>query len=1160
MTEFVVLTSAIIYVLLLFAVASYGDRRGQRGNNNRSRPYVYAFSLAIYCTSWTFFGSVGLAAERGLEYIAIYIGPVLVFTFGYRFLRRIIRLAKSERITSVADMLAARYGKSFGVASLATCIAALAAVPYIAIQLKAISGSFDLFTRHLGGTMMAGEFVIADFSFLVAAALGLFAILFGTRHADATEHQNGLILAVAVESMIKLTAFLAAGVAVSFFLFGTPSELFASIQSNAAATAALNYQTPISTWLVLIGLSGFAIILLPRQFHVMIVENRDERELRTAAWLFPLYLVAINLFVLPIALAGLTLLPSGTPADLFVLALPLKAGANWLSLLIFIGGLSAATAMVIVASVALSIMISNDLVLPLMLRRYAGKERGRDEDLPATILNVRRAAIFFIMIAAYAYYREAANNYRLASIGLISFAAIAQFAPAFVGGLFWRSANARGAMLGMGAGILIWFFTLLFPTIAGADNSIVQNGLFGLAALRPQHLFGFETDPLTHGVVWSVSINVIMFALGSLSRLATPLERIQAAVFVPRDMTPMPNLRKLRTAVTVDDLKATIARYLGAERTERSFQSFEKREGRTVSRNASADLATIRFAEQLLASAVGSSSARLILSLLFQRNDQSSRNAFRLLDDASEALQQNRDLLQIALDQMEQGITVFDREFRLTCWNRQFRTLFELPDEFGQVGTTLTSILDHLIVRGDIAADSSKTTINRLTRFGVPWQVELATSNRIVEIRSNQMPDGGIVATYTDITQRVLADEALKKINESLEQRVVTRTAELSRVNTELAKAQSLAEEANLGKTRFLAAAGHDILQPLNAARLYSASLSEKLGKSENEDIVGKIESSLDSVETILGAVLDISRLDTGAMKPNATTFPVGALLKQIETDFVPLARKKGLKFRVVPSSVHIRTDRNLLQRLVQNLVSNAIKYTRTGGIVVGVKRRGSHIEIQVVDSGIGIAQDKSRTVFREFTRLEEGAREAEGLGLGLSIVDRISRVLKLTLVMKSAINKGTSMALTLSPVAPANDYVDQAARPVGGSSIRMPSLKLLCVDNDKRILEGMRSLLTQWGCQVTTVMSGQEALKISERPDAILADYHLDHENGLQVISLMRDKFGRDLPALLLTADRSHEVRSLADSADVVIINKPVKPAALRAALMRNRTEIAAE
>ena len=1162
MTETVVLAAAIAYVLMLFIIASYGDRKGHEGGALRARPYVFAFSIAIYCTSWTFFGSVGLASERGFEYLAIYIGPILVFTFGYRFLRRIVRLAKSERITSVADMLASRYGKSFGVAMLATLIASMAAVPYIAIQLKAISGSFEMFTRHLGGTMTSSEFVIADFSFLVAAALGVFAILFGTRHADATEHQNGLILAVAVESVIKLMAFLAAGIAVTFFLFGSPSDLALAIKSHSAAQAALNYSTPISTWLVLIGLSGFAIILLPRQFHVMIVENRDEAELRTAAWLFPLYLVAINLFVMPVALSGLVYLPPGTPSDLYMLALPLFQGNDLLSLVVFIGGLSAATAMVIVASVALSIMISNDLVLPLMLRRYVGRERSRDEDLPATILNVRRIAISAIMVAAYLYYREAATNYRLASIGLVSFAAIAQFAPAFVGGLFWRGANARGALLGMASGTLVWFFTLLFPTIVGDAHPVVQNGLFGLDWLRPQHLFGVESDPLVHGTLWSLSVNLIFYVLGSLSRLSSPLERIQAAVFVPRDVAPMPNLRRLRTGVTADDLKATIARYLGAERTERSFQSFEQREGRTIAGSSAADLTTIRFAEQLLASAVGSSSARLILSLLFQRNDQSSRHAFRLLDDASEALQQNRDLLQIALDQMEQGITVLDKDYRLTCWNRQFRRLFDLPDEFGQVGTTLSSILNFLHQRGDIEFGSERNTIGRLNEYGKPWQAALATSGRIIEIRSNPMPDGGIVATYTDITSRVQADIALKRVNESLEQRVEVRTAELSRVNVELGKAQSAAEEANLGKTRFLAAAGHDILQPLNAARLYSASLIEKLGKSENESIVSKIESSLDSVESILGAVLDISRLDTGALKPNATTFSLDALLRQIETDFVPLARKKNLKLRVLKTSMHIHTDRNLLQRLVQNLVSNGLKYSRTGGVVVGIKRRGTGAEIIVADSGIGIAQDKTNTVFREFTRLDEGAREAEGLGLGLSIVDRIAKVLKLPLTMTSRVNRGTTMRIAFTPVAaPVQQVVTATVSPIGAPSIRMPALELIVIDNDKRILEGMVTLLSGWGCKVHPASGVEQALVFKITPDAILADYHLDSgETGLQAISHLRDLHGRDVAALLITADRSNEVRSQAEATDVIVLNKPIKPAALRAALMRNRAGIAAE
>lgn len=1142
--------SAIAYVCLLFGIAFYGDR--QNSSNKTARPYVYGLSIAIYCTSWTYFGSVGLAAERGIEYLAIYVGPVLVFTFGFKFLRRIIQLAKSERITSVADFLGSRYGKNFGVSSLATVIAAVAAVPYIAIQLKAISSSFDLFTSHFGGSLMAGNFVIADFSFLVAASLALFAMLFGTRHADVTEHQNGLILAVAVESVIKLMAFLAAGIGVTFFLFGQPGDLVTSIQASAPAQAALAYRPSLSTWIIVIGLSGFASILLPRQFHVMIVENRNVGELRTAAWLFPLYLILINLFVMPIALTGLTHLPVGSPADLFVLALPLSVGANWLSLLIFIGGLSAATAMVIVATVALSIMISNDLILPLMLRRYVGKERNADENLPATILNVRRAAILCIMLAAYAYYRETAVNFRLASIGLISFAAIAQLAPAFLGGLIWREANSRGAILGMAVGILVWFYTLLFPTLVGAGHPVVVHGLFGLEWLRPQHLFGVEASALTHGVIFSISLNLLFYVLGSFSRLSLPLERIQAAIFVPRDSTPMPSLRRLRTAVTVNDLNATISRYIGAERTERSFQTFEAGEGRVVSRSAPADVSTIRFAEQLLASAVGSSSARLVLSLLFQRNDQSARNAFRLLDDASEALQHNRDLLQIALDQMAQGITVFDKNYQLTCWNRQYRTLFDLPADFGQVGVSLRAILDFLAERNDISRRFEDTAIKRLSQFGVPWQVELLSSNRIIELRSNPMPDGGIVATYTDITARVRADEALKRINESLEQRVELRTSELSRANTELAQAQTLANEANISKTRFLAAAGHDILQPLNAARLYSASLIERLGTSENEKIVSNIESSLESVEAILGAVLDISRLDTGALKPTLTTFSLDALLRQIQTDFSPIAAKKNLKFAVIPTKFYVHSDRNLLARLIQNLVSNAIKYTRVGGVVVGVRRRGAGLDIQVVDSGIGIAQDKARAVFKEFTRLEEGMREAEGLGLGLSIVERIGKVLKLPVSIKSQVNRGTTMSIYIARVQPTGDQNNSRVPPLHSNIVNLPQLRLLCIDNDLRILDGMKTLLSGWSNDVTCVSNGRDALRETKRPDFVLVDYHLDNETGISVIAQLRDKFGENLAAILVTADRSNEVKSLAAAMDIIILNKPLKPAALRAVLAR--------
>ncbi|MBZ9705733.1 hybrid sensor histidine kinase/response regulator [Mesorhizobium sp. ESP7-2] len=1158
---------AIAYVTLLFAIASLGDRRSAISGPGRARPFIYALSLAIYCTSWTFFGSVGLSSERGLEFLGIYTGPVLVFVFGFPLLNRIVRLAKTEKITSVADFLGARYGKSFTVAAIATLIATIGAVPYIALQLKAISGSVSLMVEHYTGSPPSFDPFVSDISLVVAMLLALFSVLFGTRHADATEHQDGLVLAVAVETVVKLAAFLAIGLMVTFLIFGGPGDMFDRLAENGQVRQAMGYSTSLATWLVLTCLSGFAIILLPRQFYVTIVENRSEAELRTATWVFPLYLVAINLFVLPIAFAGLTLVGTRTSSDLYVLSLPLFSGHDFLAMAAFIGGLSAATAMVIVESVALSIMISNDLVIPLFVRRLLRTTTSENEDWSTLILNVRRASIFILLFIAFLYYRESTNSARLSSIGLMSFAAIAQFAPALIGGLIWRGANGRGAALGMVAGILVWGYTLLVPSLVAPDTGIIVHGLFGFEALRPQALFGTVAEPLNHGVLWSLSVNALFFVFGSLSRASVPLERIQASIFVPREAGPMPSLRRFRTAITVNDLKDTIARYLGVERTERSFQSFEKSNGTSLHGNEQASMDVIRFSEQLLASAVGSSSARLILSLLFRRHDRESRDAFRLLDDATEALQHNRDLLQIALDQMEQGITVFDRDFRLICWNRQYRALFDLPDEMGQVGVSLDQILRHLAERGDIPGDQRVTMLNRLTSFVSPWQMELKTSGRILELRSNPMPDGGIVATYADISGRVEQDLALKRANESLEQRVKTRTIELTRVNEELtrvneelAQAQMLAEEANLGKTRFLAAAGHDILQPLNAARLYCSSLIERAGKGPAGKAAINIESSLESVETILGAVLDISRLDAGAMKPDDTAFSLDGLLRQIGNDFRPLAAEKKLGLTIMPSSLTVTTDRNLLRRLIQNLVSNAIKYTRRGRILVGVRRRGDLAEIQVIDTGIGIAGDKLNTVFHEFTRLDEGAREAEGLGLGLSIVDRIARVLRLEIRIFSNPGKGTRFSVILPVAAAQEPRHEVETRAPARAAASLSGLHVLCIDNDIRILDGMRLLLEGWGCNVATATgSGDLDGAAIHRPDIVLADYHLDRETGLDIIIRLRATHGDDLPAVLVTADRSNEVRAAAAGLDIPMINKPLKPAVLRSMMARFRPMVRA-
>ncbi|MDF1608799.1 hybrid sensor histidine kinase/response regulator [Hoeflea sp. YIM 152468] len=1153
MPSWLVFGSALFYLLMLFAIATYGDRSArQRQRRTAGRPIIYSLSLAIYCTSWTYFGSVGLAASRGLEFTAIYIGPILMFTLGMPILRRIVTLAKAEKLTSIADFMAARYGKNPAVAALVALIAVIGTIPYIALQLKAVSSSVAVMIDVEQLNRVTGTFFLSDISFFVTLVLAAFAAIFGTRHTDATEHQDGLILAIAMESLVKLLAFTLIGLSVVFVMFDGPWDLLRAATANAEVMVALSHETPLMRWIMLIVLSAFAIILLPRQFHVAVVENRTPGELKLAGWLLPFYLIAINIFVLPVAIAGVLQFGSGGASDLFVLALPMANDMPYLTLVTFIGGFSAATAMVIVASVAIAIMVSNDIIVPVVLRQR--DRRGQGGDFSGRILIIRRTAIVGILLLGFAYYRAADINAGLASIGLLSFAAIAQLAPAFFGGLFWRQANARGAIAGLSSGIAIWAYILMLPSLGGPDNSHLAAEFLDFISPGSNSFDGPGADPLFNAVVLSLSVNCLFYVLGSLSRRPKSIERIQAAMFIPESQRLTTSGRSWKTKVTVGDLKQTISRYLGQERTERSFHSHERAIGRWINDQDPADMGLLRFAEQLLGSAIGSASARLVLSLLFERADDIPGDTARLLDEASEALQYNRDLLQTALGQMNQGITVFDSFNRLTVWNKRFRSLLELPELVGQVGFSLENIISILVDRGDLEAGEEQTTLDRFLTMDQAFSLTIGLERRIIEIRSNPMPDSGIVTTYADITERVAADVALKQANETLEQRVSKRTAELTRVNHELEKAQLTAEDANIGKTRFLAAAGHDILQPLNAARLYSSTLVERLGNSPDQKLVQNIDSSLESVEAILGAVLDISRLDTGAMKPQVTSFPLNELLQRVVTDFAPVAREKNLRFTVMPTSVYVRSDPNLLRRLIQNLVSNAIKYTREGRVLVGVRRRGDKVLIQVIDTGIGIPSSKFRTVFREFARLEEGARTASGLGLGLSIVDRIARVLKHSVDIASRSGKGTEFRVEL-PVETNTERIQaqpQRAGPDAANS-NLKGLRVLCIDNEPKILEGMALLLSGWGCTVLATGSLGESLSLAETedaPDVIFADFHLDDGTGIDTIIELRQLWKMDIPALLVTADRTPEIRGMAEAHRIGVQNKPIKPAALRAFL----------
>ncbi len=1160
LSGWVIIVAAFAYILLLFAVASYGDRRSRVvGVPKIGRPVVYALSLAIYCTSWTYFGGVGLASRRGIEFLGIYIGPILMLTLGMPLIRRIVELAKAEKLTSVADFVAARYGKNSTVAMIVAIIALVASVPYIALQLKAVSSSVAVMVNPSDYGIGSGNLHFIDLALIVTLLMAGFAVMFGTRHTDATEHQDGLILAVAMESVVKVFAFATVGLTVLFVLFDGPADLMAKAADNLLITSALSYETPLSRWLILILLSAFAILLLPRQFHVTVVENRTDRERKVASFLLPIYLVAINLFVLPVAIAGLVTFGGTGNADLYILTLPLHGNLPVVTLITFIGGFSAATAMVIVESVALSIMVSNDIIIPVFLRRKlmaARSAHGGRADFTRALLNIRRLAIFAVLLLGYGYYRMADTQSGLASIGLLAFAAIAQVAPALFGGLIWRRANARGAILGMCLGFAAWAYLLFVPSLGGPDNSHIAAAVLNFLIPGTGIFSGPETDPLVNATIFSLALNMLAFVLGSLSRNPRPVERLQAGIFVKRHLRSEFATRGWKTRVSVGDLKATIARYLGEERMQRSFSHYERTAGRRFEDDQPADMALVHFSEQLLGSAIGSSSARLVLSLILQKAEDASADTAFLLDQASEALQYNQDMLQTALSQMDQGIAVFDSADRLTIWNRRFRHLLDLPDQVGQVGFPLSDIVAMLSDRGDIPADEQADVVNRFKTLDASFSLVVASGERIIEVRTNPMPDSGIVATFTDISDRVAAAKALKQANETLEQRVTERTSELTRVNHALGQARAEAEEANIGKTRFFAAAGHDILQPLNAARLYSSALVERMTPADrNGPLVRNIDSALESVEAILGAVLDISRLDTGAMKPQLETIALDDLLRRIATDYEPMAREKNLTFVVMPTSLRVRSDANLLRRLVQNLVSNAIKYTISGKVLVGARRHGGRVSIEVHDSGIGIPAAQFETVFKEFARLDEGAKTATGLGLGLSIVDRISRVLDHPVQLASRPGRGTIFRVDLPLDASVARPAKASERPERRKrSQPLTGLRVLCIDNEPKILEGMALLITGWGCTVREAQSITALDEITRSgepaPDIIIADYHLDDGDGIAAIQSLRAAYEADVPALLITADRSADVRNEAEKHGISLQHKPVRPAALRAYL----------
>ena len=764
----VVISVSFIYLLLLFGIAWFGDKRAAEGRSVIANPWMYALSLGVYCTAWTYFGSVGRAANSGIWFLPVYLGPMFVMIVAWLVIRKMIRIAKTYRITSIADFIASRYGKSPLLAGLVTLIAVVGIVPYIALQLKAVATGYTVLTTPLGEIQPTNASWWSDSTLYIALAMAGFTIIFGTRHLDSTERHEGMVAAIAFESIVKLLAFIVVGLFVTYGLFDGAGDIFARIQADPNLQSLLTFnqtgnQYGYAQWFALNLLSLLSVMLLPRQFQIMVVENVDEYHLKRAAWVFPLYLLLINLFVLPIALGGLLLFGKGqVNPDHFVLSLPLANEHPLLALLVFIGGLSAATGMVIVETIAISTMVCNDLVMPLLLR--TGYFNGRN-DLTGLLLNIRRLAILGILLLGYVYFHLAGEAYALVSIGLISFAAVAQFAPAMLGGMFWKGGTKRGVLVGLLLGFALWIYTLMLPSLAKSgwvSSGFLNYGPWGIEWLKPEQLFGMTgLDSLTHSLFWSLFANISAYLLISAWSRPTATEATQALLFVDVfDHSNAVHPVFWQGRASMADLFELTERFLGTEKTRRLFTDYANRAGIQQITQIPADARLVQFVETQLAGAIGSASARVMVASVVEEEELEVDDVMHILEEASQLRAYSQALEEKSLS-LEKATT------ELRGANEQLKSLDKLKDDFmSSVTHELRTPLTSIRALSEMMLDDNEMDLIQRQQFLGIVVTETERLGRLV----NQVLDMAKIEAghaewhNTDVDMRAIVSQAVNSI------------------------------------------------------------------------------------------------------------------------------------------------------------------------------------------------------------------------------------------------------------------------------------------------------------------------------------------------------------------------------------------------------------
>jgi PAS domain S-box-containing protein len=1219
-----VIAIILLYGGCLFLIALWVERRAAKGKSPANHPIIYSLSLAVYCTAWTYYGSVGIAATSGMLFLTIYLGPTILMVLWWTLLRKLVRIKNMQRITSIADFISARYDKSEIIAAVVTLIALVGIMPYMALQLKAILSTFDIITSVSGEKF---SWIHKHVGLIVVGMMTVFTILLGVRRLDPTERHEGMVMALAVECVVKLVGLIAAGIFVTYFLFDGFGDIVQRLSTSPfqhLMSISGESTTPYLTWMTYLVLAMSAILLLPRQFHVAVVENSNERHILTAMWLFPLYLLLINIFVLPIAAGGLLKGYPAAAADNFVLQLPLEYGANWLTMIVFIGGISAASGMIMVSSVTLSTMIINHLFLPLI--------RGIDTlaFLRKHLLECKWAAVMLVIVFGYLFEQYVMAPYMLVNIGIISFAAVLQFAPVVLGGICWRGANKMGACLALISGFATWFYTLLLPSFIKSElhnSEFLNAGPFGIALLKPESLLGLTVfEPLTHSVFWSLFFNISFLVLGSLIFRQSPEEESQAEEFVS-SLMPVHTLRHVShqeayvdLEVKKNEIEALLMQYFTEEEVKVNLANciyrlgLEDKSHTTISEL----LALHNKVEKFLSGSIGAPAAHKAMTHGMKFSPRETKDLMEVYRQVLSDFRITPQELKVKIDYYEEKealLTAHAHELKelnnalqlrileqretekaLAKSEEKYRNIFEnAPDGIYQASPEGRFISASPSMARILGYDSPEELLESITDISEQLYINpqdrlkfiqlLEDENAVTDfecrfyckdgttiwmsiqarvIRNEAGAISYIEGFARNISKRKKAEEALQRAYRSLEKRVEERTADLRRANEELRKTKEAAESATRAKSEFLANMSHEIRTPMNGV-IAAAELAL------NEEMSPKIErymkiihSSAYSLLGIINDILDFSKIEAGKLELDPGFFRLDEALEIVTDVFINKTTEKGIELLLdidFESPRALVGDSFRLQQIIKNLIDNAIKFTpRSGVILVSVKPISQtseevFLEFSVKDTGIGIAPEHLRILFKPFTQADASTtRKYGGTGLGLTICKQLVEMMAGDIRVESELGKGSTFIFTARLGRQAADQEHKFLVPVD-----IQGFWILVVDDchDNRVI--IRKMMESFGLQVETVFSGQAALerlkvdRMREKPlKLVMMDSLMPGLDGIETARIIRQDLHLDIPIILMTSFGRETERRDAEKVGVNgFLIKPINQSALYNALL---------